>query len=469
MISTNLDLLLASFNQFVFNQAKSSIKELQYYYSTNPDTAGNPLIKDLLDSIEKYNLENIDIPLVQSILAKDGKNAIEQKEIIGKFIEYKQYDKEKIEPVKTFLRNVVASAIIRSANTKFNDSPSDFVKYIKNVDFKGDDGVDYLNPIGFKDIDINSIVTENSNDYIKSKFDFINQLSPCGGIYRGEFIVIGGSSGVGKSMLCMEEALYIASSGYNVVYFCLGDLCMRDFVVRMGAQQTGQPFKVVSDNLGQAYKQVCNAVGDHFDLCIAPAATISAENIVDYVKNSQKKIDVVFVDYDLNVKHENSDSMYLDLGYLYDKLTELTLDPRYNVILYVASQLKVSSWADVDADMSSLSDSSRKQHIASQIWIRTKDPNSPNGLGKLKVVKNRRGESDVSAHVIRLANGRTRTLPEPVYNDILQIPDKRVFLDPEIDMMIQNYQQSRMAVNNTINQKMNNAPGFKNNPFVRHG
>lgn len=45
-------------------------------------------------------------------------------------------------------------------------------------------------------------------------------------------------------------------------------------------------------------------------------------------------------------------------------------------------------------------------------------------LGKLKVVKNRRGESDVSAHVIRLANGRTRTLPEPVYNDILQIPDK---------------------------------------------
>ena len=69
-----LSLLYSCFNQYVFQEAKNNIRDLEYWFSTNPSTCGNILVANLIDAIKKYDLESIGQPLFQSILVRSGKN-----------------------------------------------------------------------------------------------------------------------------------------------------------------------------------------------------------------------------------------------------------------------------------------------------------------------------------------------------------------------------------------------------------
>jgi hypothetical protein len=88
MMIENLQLLYSCFNQFVFQSAKDNIKDLQYYFDTNPNTTGNRLVDNLLDAIKTYDLQSIGAPLFQSILMKSGKNQQEVDKIMGEILKY---------------------------------------------------------------------------------------------------------------------------------------------------------------------------------------------------------------------------------------------------------------------------------------------------------------------------------------------------------------------------------------------
>ena len=45
---TNIDLVLSMFNQYLYQDCKNNIDDIQYYYMTNPNTMGNNLIDQLL-------------------------------------------------------------------------------------------------------------------------------------------------------------------------------------------------------------------------------------------------------------------------------------------------------------------------------------------------------------------------------------------------------------------------------------
>lgn len=449
----NMDLLFGCFSQFVFAQAKESITDLRYYFATNPSTAGNPLVDNLLKAIETYDLDAIGVPLFNSILARCQKTPAESQQILGRIIEYKQYSKEQMQPIKKYLADVIASTWIERANARFGNSPSEFINYLKNTNLKSSDDRK-MSSINFSDIDINTIIAEENDNIVKSKFDFINRSFPNGGYPRASTIIVSAPPGVGKSLFLTEETLWMALNGTKVLYGIFGDIGMRDMLIRMCAIHSGLSFMEANKRLVELYKSLRIALRGNFEISVNPAGMVSVEEFVEFGKNRDYK--VIVADYDSNmILGGSSDSMYDLYGQMYMKFSELVAEP-YNKLLFVASQPKINAWNEPIIGLTDIGESSRKQHAADMIITKGKEINSPNHLSIINIPKNRRGESDIIEYSIRLANGRTKPIPKSVYQDIKQLPEKQEFTEAEIDQMIFMYNQARASVNQSVNNRMNN-------------
>ena len=170
----NLDLVFSLFNINVFQQAKNNITDIQYYFDTNASTSGNKLIGELISAIKTYNFDQIDLPLFNSILTRCGKTPAESSKIVSELIKWKSYNKKQMEPAKRFLDDIVANSIIQRANRLYDEHPADFLKYLKNAEFKTST-LDTLSSTAFGQIDINSVMENEMSDGVSSSFDFINQ------------------------------------------------------------------------------------------------------------------------------------------------------------------------------------------------------------------------------------------------------------------------------------------------------
>lgn len=186
----NLDLVYSLFNQFIFQDAKNNIESLDYYFSTNPSTSDNTLVKGLLDAIKNYSFDTIDVPLFRSILVRDGKSQLEQQRILDDLFRWKSYDKSRMASTKEMIRDICASVIIQKANNRFLNKPYDFLKYLKSADIKIDNS-DVLGSINFSNIDINSIMAEEGKNGYPSSWSWINDLFvPYGQYESGQMVMI---------------------------------------------------------------------------------------------------------------------------------------------------------------------------------------------------------------------------------------------------------------------------------------
>ena len=61
----------------------------------------------------------------------------------------------------------------------------------------------------------------------------------------------------------MNLALWFASHGERVLYVTLGDMRMRDFIIRGNSIATGESFAQSTADIGRAYNQIKNMVGDN--------------------------------------------------------------------------------------------------------------------------------------------------------------------------------------------------------------
>lgn len=432
------DLIFSCFNQYLFQDAKNNIVDLQYYFQTNPQTAGNNMIGQLIDAIKTYPLENIDEPLFRSILFRSQKTPQEAQEVMNEIIKWKKFNKNQIEPARQTLRDVVYSVNLQKANRLYADRPEEFVKYVKNINIQSSD-LDIFTETDFTKIDINSIIAEQAEGGAPSTFEWINECFSARAYEFGQLGLIAMPPGVGKSLFMMQESLNFALSGYKVHYLALGDLKMKDFIIRLGAQFTGLPFDEVTKNLGSIYNSMCQAIGDKLSITILPAGKITVDEYIETMKTKDYRI--LAIDYDAGFKgaHGGEDgSMYKSFGDIYDKLTELTAMGK---LVFILSQLKIGAYSQEVLDMSYIAGSSHKVDVVDFIMTRSKggDRPNPNNLGVSTITKNRRGETNVVDYNIRLQNGRFRSLPKKVYEDIRIIQEKRYFTEADIDLMINNY------------------------------
>lgn len=465
--TTNFDLLYSLFNQYVFQDAKNNIESLDYYFRTNPTTQDNPLVAELLNAIRNYNLDSIGLPLFQSILNKCGKTPKESEAIIGEIIKWKKYSKEEIRPAKDYLNEIGAAAILRKISAEYKNDPVGFLHACKTTQMNTADTT-VFSSVKLKDIDINSILADNPNDFIPSRYNWINNsFDPYPGYEKGQMVIICSPPGVGKSLWLMSEALNMAIQGQKVLYCCLGDNKLKDFVIRMGAIYTGMSFGDVHRNLGEVYQELNNVSGENLEISINAANKVSAEDIVEYA--TAGNYDVIAVDYDGNLKGvEDGDKMYSTYGIVYAKLNELVLRGK---LLFVASQPKVTAWGNSTIEMQDIGESSRKQHTADMIIGIGREVESPNHLHTFKISKSRRGEEGVKAYTIRLNNGRFKELPKAVYDDLKNLTEKKLYTEADIDSMINQYNitYNRMHSDEYRAQGQSNqrpvAPPMLNTPF----
>lgn len=187
-----MDLIYAMFNQYLFIEAKNNIDTLKYYFDTNASTAGNPLVDQLLGAIKSYDLASMDAPLFQSILLRSGKSGIEAQNILNEIFKWKKYSKDQVEPVRKALQDVCASVMLRKANNLYSQSPSEFIKYVKSLNFQTADP-DILKATAFNKIDINSVVA-GSTEGIESKYSWINNsFRPLNKVPLGQIILFSGA------------------------------------------------------------------------------------------------------------------------------------------------------------------------------------------------------------------------------------------------------------------------------------
>lgn len=449
----NLDLLYSCFNQYLFQTAKENLQSIRYYYQTNPATSGNTLVEGLLDAIRDYDLENLGEPLFQSILLKSGKNQAEYNQIMGDIMKYKMFTKDQIEPAKKLIKNIHAGILLSKAGSKFKDDPCEYINYIKGLNFKSSDDSIEMVSTKFGSLDLNSMLASGELNSIPSRFEFINNSFPSGGYPSRGLIMFSAPPGTGKSLWAMQEALSIAISGKKVHYMALADLTELDFIVRLGAIYYGIPFSQAQQNIVEVYKGLKKVIGDNLEITCVPANTITVDEYVDFMKDSDFEVGVV--DYDSNFKSGlgvgGDANMYLTYGDIYEKLSFLTVDKKK--LIFVLAQPQKSSWrleAKDTIELDQIGESSRKQHAADMIITGTRESANNLGLSMFKIVKNRRGEEQVEQPMIRLASGRFYPIPKGIYSQLCQIEEKRNFSEAELAVMVQQYNQTR----NNLNEKI---------------
>lgn len=441
----NLDFILSLFNQYCFNDAKNNIESLEYYVSVNPALTGNTLISSLLKAIKNYTFDSIDLPLFQSILMKNKKTPQEQQQIIQDLMKWKSYEKKQMEPTKKYLEDIIASSIIAKANSRYPEDPMGYLNYLKQSNIKLDRS-EALNSQSFNRIDINTVVASESNKRFKSYFDWVNkQFEPYHEVEFGQMCIISAPPGTGKTLWMMTEALNMAiTTKEKVLYISLGDMNIRDFIVRMGAIQTGLTFGEAAKNLGSIYNNLQQLIGNKLDISINPAGVVSVDELVDYVL--ARGYGAVFLDYDSNLLMTSStNSMYLDYGAIYNALTKLTLE---GLFVEVGSQPNKLVWKDAEFGLSDLGESSRKGHTT-DMAITIGRFSGPNHCGKIKMAKNRRGEEGDTMGYIRLPNGRFRIIPISLAEQLAS-REKTFFTDQDIDQALGMYNQSLNAINRSL-------------------
>lgn len=447
-----IDLTLSLFNQYLFQTAKENISDIQYFYRTNPTTSGNPLVENLLGAIKDYSLENIGMPLFQSILARSGKNEREGKEILDRIIEYKKYNKDQIEPAKEYIRDIVSSVYIERANSRFQNDPSGFLNYLKGVNIKTSQD-DYLVTTSFDNIDINSIVADINSSVVTTPWDFINNAFTEGGFLQSDLLILSCPPSTGKSIFAEQMALHtVIKQKLPTIMFIFGDLTMSSLMVRLAAIWSGLSFKEAKDRLHQIYPAMQKEIGDLFDVVIAPAGTITADEIVDYVINSPKKYKACWIDYDEGVKlTAGTGSMYTDFGECYQTFTKLK---DANIFTGVLCQPKVGTWAgDQPIQMGDLGTSSRKAAIADVVITGIRVVNNANNLLTISISKNRHG-NQVIGYAIRLPNGRIKPIPKQVWSELKQTTEFVPYTETDIDRMVQTLMGNRAAVQTQVKNRM---------------
>ena len=360
----------------------------------------------------------------------------------------------------------------------YGESASDYLKYLKNVNIKTAD-LDTFSSVKFSEIDINTIVADSADNYISSHYDWINKTyAPYNGYPKGQMVIVCGAPGGGKSLFMMSEALHMALNKRKVLYVALGDLNMRDFVVRLGAMYSGMSFADTTLNIGAVYDSMRKLLeGGFLEVSINPAGKVGGQEIVDYVNERADDFEVVMIDYDSNAKGaaNSDDSMYNSFGNLYEKLNEIVLAGK---LVFVGSQIKVNAWQNEIVDMVDVGESSRKQHTADCIIGIGRNPDCPNHVHAIKLSKNRRGEENVISYAIRLNNARWKMIPRGVYDQLKQNRDKVEYTEGQIDRMVEVYNQQFNRIQQDAQKLMNgNAPrmgqpapqgngsGYRGTPF----
>lgn len=243
----------------------------------------------------------------------------------------------------------------------------------------------------------------------------------------GTINVVTAPPGNGKTMLIMNQGVYVASTGKHTLHLAIGDLTRKQVIIRLLAIITKNSMQQISMLNKEQFKQFItkakskySTIFEHLHCkCIIPNAMTGIE-IIKLIESEQAKLgihfDQVVVDYDGNIetsvsttkKNNNSKekSMYYEGSDIYNNFAQFA--KQNESVVWILSQPKIVFWNSEKIPLEGLNDSSKKQMICDFIMSLGKK-NKDEDKVTLFISKNRHGVVDKSFYVRMDGSNQTFT------------------------------------------------------------
>lgn len=256
------------------------------------------------------------------------------------------------------------------------------------------------------------IYSSRNKEGIKFFDERVSDTLSTGAFDYGTINVITAPPGNGKTMLIMNQAVYIASQGKHTLHLAIGDLTRKQVIIRFLAIITGNTVRQIAMLSPEQFRQFISkakmkysVIFEHLHCkCILPNSLNGIE-LVKLIKKEQERknihFDQVAVDYDGNIEtsistnkkgvDKDNKSMYYEGADIYNLFVKFAKENE--TVVWMLSQPKIQFWGSEKIPLEGLNDSSKKQHIVDFIMsLGKKIKDEPKVT--FFISKNRHGVSD---------------------------------------------------------------------------
>lgn len=330
---------------------------------------------------EKYNL-NKDFPLFKSRLVQfENQSKLLMDEELS-VLEYKIAD-----IIKQFMMN---SGINKIINGSKDAGVEEILKtrFITVSPFEIFDIGEFDTFEKLKKIDL-----PDSGKTIKSSMTLVNNNSLFKGFKNGDLVAWVAPPKVGKTTIMVQEGAHFAKQGHKVLHLFIGDMSVADGICKYISNLVGVNIDSVILN-SKKYFEMCEETLNNVRMAEIASDSLTISEILHTVKKSKKEFnfDVLIVDYDSNIRPSQRDSLYERGGEIYSALKGFAAKEK--CVVCVGSQPKIHYWTLELLDMTSASESSKKQHHVDFLLAIGRNQKFKH-LGTLNMPLIRRGEGDV--------------------------------------------------------------------------
>lgn len=256
------------------------------------------------------------------------------------------------------------------------------------------------------------IYSSRNKEGIKFFDERVSDTLSTGAFDYGTINVITAPPGNGKTMLIMNQAVYVASQGKHTLHLAIGDLTRKQVIIRFLAIITGNTVRQIAMLSPEQFRQFISkakmkysVIFEHLHCkCILPNSLNGIE-LVKLIKKEQERknihFDQIAVDYDGNIEtsistnkkgvDKDNKSMYYEGADIYNLFVKFAKENE--TVVWMLSQPKIQFWGSEKIPLEGLNDSSKKQHIVDFIMsLGKKIKDEPKVT--FFISKNRHGVSD---------------------------------------------------------------------------
>ncbi len=284
--------------------------------------------------------------------------------------------------------------VIKDLSDKFNDGLMDLDDYLRKMSIIQEIVIRSDTDVITEEELLNNISTTAKSIELKN----FEQLNKTLKLVQGDFLMIGASTGVGKSGLLLN-LMNDLMEDYQCIYFNM-EMSKSTIYKRIISIRSDVPLQNIESQDGEYQTdKVKNAIKDIVDnkIIIEHKATYLEEikTVLKMMKNS-KKHTIIFLDHIGLIRTKSNRSQYEQITEIAKQLRQICLD--YDCTIISACQLNRTSYITEELNLSMLKDSGELENSASKVILlyrdktdKAKNEKAISPIMVLDVVKNRDG------------------------------------------------------------------------------
>ena len=206
-------------------------------------------------------------------------------------------------------------------------------------------------------------------------------------LVHGDFLMIGGSTGTGKSAFLLN-LMNDLMDRFQCIYFNM-EMSKSTIYKRMISIRSGVPINYIEKDTTEYQNELINkALKEIVDnkVIVEHKATYLNEikSVIRMLKND-KKHTIIFLDHVGLIKLNYAKSQYEQVTEIAKQLRQICLD--YDCTIIAACQLNRSSYSSEDLNISMLKDSGELENSSSKVILLSRDKEDKQKVGNAPIVK----------------------------------------------------------------------------------